>query len=915
MSILGTRVVRTEDPRLLTEGGVYTDDLRVPELDGAARVTFVRSPIAHARITGIDTETALDSPGVLAVLTAADTDDLPAADGQPTTEPLLATDRVRYVGEAVAIVLTEQDYQGEDAAELVSVDYEPLPAVVDFDDALAGGTLLFPGTESNVVGSGGDPAPEETFRGCEVVVERTFPNQRLAALPLEGRAAAACWADGRLTLWSSTQNAQQSRDAVAAALGLDTPAVRVVAPDVGGGFGAKIGAERDTIAVAWAAKHTGRPVRWAETRNENLLGMVHGRAQRHTITIGGTRDGRILAYHLDIVQDCGAYLRFGPYLPALTKLMASGVYDLPYCGAAYRSVVTNTTPVGAYRGAGRPEATAAIERAVDLFAAEIGLDPAEVRRRNVVPPDAFPYTTASGAVYDTGNYAVALDAVLSASGYAELRAEQAARRAAGGPVQLGIGLATYVEITAGDYSGGETSRVVVDAAGAATVYTGSSPHGQGHETAFAMLVTDQLGIPMDQITVIHGDTDQVPRGVGTYGSRSLQLGGTAVHQAALEVKDQARAVAAGHDRGQPGRPGAGHQPRDVAGPRRPGHRAELGRGGRAGRPGRAGRRGRLPPGQSHVPVRGAPGRGRGGHPDRQGHADPARHRGRRREGAEPGAGRRAAARRHRPGRGAGPARRGALRRRGQPADQHAGRLRGDHGRRAAVLRAARDGDPHHGERARGQGHRRGRHHRRHPGRAQRRHRRGRAPRGAAHRHAGHPPAGLGGNHGSERQRVKVSVICNGEPVAADVEDRMLLVHFLRETAGLTATNVGCDTTSCGACTVLLDGESVKSCTVLAAQADGRQVTTVEGLAGPGGELHPMQRAFRAEHGLQCGFCTPGMVMASVSLLQENPDPTEAEVRAGLEGNLCRCTGYHNIVRAVLAAAEEGLGSAPGESAR
>jgi carbon-monoxide dehydrogenase large subunit len=550
MSILGTRVVRTEDPRLLTQGGVYTDDLRLPELDGAARITFVRSPIAHARITGIDTGAALASPGVVAVLTAADMDDIPAAGGRPTTEPLLATDRVRYVGEAVAIVVTEQGYQGEDAAELVSVDYDPLPAVVDLDDALAGATLLFDGTDSNVIRTGGEPAPPGTFDGCEVVVRRTFPNQRLAPLPLEGRAAAARWAGGRLTLWASTQNAQLARDALAEAVGLDAAAVRVVAPDVGGGFGAKIAVERDTIIVAWAAKHTGRPVRWAETRNENLLGMVHGRAQRHTITIGGSRDGRILAYHLDIIQDSGAYPRGGTFLPGLTQLMASGVYDLAYCGAAFRSVLTTTTPIGAYRGAGRPEATAAIERAVDLFAAEIGMDPAEVRRRNVVAPEAFPYTTASGAVYDTGDYAAALDAVLAGAGYAGLRAEQARRRALsrqgqGGPVQLGIGLASYVEITAGDYSDGETSRVVVDATGAATVYTGSSPHGQGHQTAFAMLVTDQLGIPMDRITVIHGDTDQVPHGVGTYGSRSLQLGGTAVHQAAIQVKDQAREVAAG----------------------------------------------------------------------------------------------------------------------------------------------------------------------------------------------------------------------------------------------------------------------------------------------------------------------------------------------------------------------------------
>ena len=545
MSILGTRVVRTEDPRLLTAGGTYTDDLRLPELAGALRVTFVRSPVAHAEITGIDAKAALDSPGVVAVLTAADADDLPPVAGRPTTEPLLATDRVRYVGEPVAIVLTEDGYQGEDAAELVSVDYQPLATVVGAAAALADESLLFPAAGSNVLRSGGDPAPDGAFDGCDVVVQRTFPNQRVAPVPLEVRAAAATWADGRLTLWASTQNAQQARDQVAEALGLDAAAVRVITPDVGGGFGAKIATDRDTIVVAWAARRLGRPLRWVETRNENLLGMVHGRAQRHTIRIGGTRDGRILAYHLEIVQDCGAYPRFGLFLPNLTQLMASGVYDLPYCGSSFRVVATNTTPISAYRGAGRPEATAAIERAVDLFAAEIGLDPAEVRRRNLVPPDAFPYTTPGGAVYDTGEYAAALDKVLAAAGYPELRAEQARRRERGDAAQLGIGVSCYVEITAGDYSGGETSRLVVDGTGAATVYTGSSPHGQGHATAYAMLVTSELGIPMDRITVRHGDTDEVPRGVGTYGSRSLQLGGSAVHQAAVEVRGQARGLAAG----------------------------------------------------------------------------------------------------------------------------------------------------------------------------------------------------------------------------------------------------------------------------------------------------------------------------------------------------------------------------------
>ena len=544
MSILGTRVVRTEDPRLLTAGGTYTDDLRLPELAGALRVTFVRSPVAHAEITGIDAKAALDSPGVVAVLTAADADDLPPAASR-ATEPLLATDRVRYVGEPVAIVLTEDGYQGEDAAELVSVDYQPLAAVAGVDAALAGESLLFPAAGSNVLRSGGGPAPDGAFDGCDVVVQRTFPNQRVAPVPLEVRAAAATWSGGRLTLWASTQNAQQARDQVAEALGLDAAAVRVITPDVGGGFGAKIATDRDTIVVAWAARRLGRPLRWVETRNENLLGMVHGRAQRHTVRIGGTRDGRILAYHLDIVQDCGAYPRFGLFLPNLTQLMASGVYDLPYCGSSFQVVATNTTPISAYRGAGRPEATAAIERAVDLFAAEIGLDPAEVRRRNLVPPDAFPYTTPGGAVYDTGAYEAALDKVLAAAGYRELRAEQGRRRERGDAVQLGIGVSCYVEITAGDYSGGETSRLVVDGTGAATVYTGSSPHGQGHATAYAMLVTSELGIPMDRITVRHGDTDEVPRGVGTYGSRSLQLGGSAVHQAAVEVRDQARGLAAG----------------------------------------------------------------------------------------------------------------------------------------------------------------------------------------------------------------------------------------------------------------------------------------------------------------------------------------------------------------------------------
>jgi carbon-monoxide dehydrogenase large subunit len=557
MSIMGTRVVRTEDPKLLTVGGTYVDDLRVPELTGAARVTFVRSPLGHARITGIDASAALSVPGVVAVLTVADIDDLPPPPpgGPPSEtapmplgglwqEPLLAVDRVRFVGEPVAMVITDDAYGGEDAAELVSVDYEPLPAVVGPEAALADESLLFPDAGSNTALTAASPADPAAFDGCEVVVERTISNQRLAPVPMEGRAAAARWADGRLTVWVSTQNAQICRFILAGAFGLDPDAIRVVAPDVGGGFGAKVALDRDALLVAWAAKHIGRALRWVETRSENLVGMTHGRAQRQTVKIGGTRDGRVLAYRLDIVQDTGAYPRMTGFLPFLTSLMALGPYDIAHVETAYQVVVTNATPISAYRGAGRPEATAAIERAMDLFAAEIGMDPAEVRRRNLIPADKFPYQSPCGALYDTGDYIGALDKVLAGAGYAGLRAEQARRRERGDVVQLGIGVASYVEITAADADNGETARLEVHDNGTATVYTGSSSHGQGHHTAWAMLVQDDLGIPMDKVTVIHGDTDLIPFGTGTYASRSLQLGGIAVHRAALDVKDQARQLAA-----------------------------------------------------------------------------------------------------------------------------------------------------------------------------------------------------------------------------------------------------------------------------------------------------------------------------------------------------------------------------------
>jgi carbon-monoxide dehydrogenase large subunit len=327
---------------------------------------------------------------------------------------------------------------------------------------------------------------------------------------------------------------------------MDPDLIHLITPDVGGGFGAKIGADPEYAFVAWLARHVGRPVRWAESRSENLIGMLHGRAQDQVVTIGGRRDGTIEAYSIVVDQDCGSYPRIGTVLPRFTMLMASGVYGFPRVHAQARALATTTTSIGAYRGAGRPEATAALERAVDLFAAEIGMDPADVRRKNLLPAFSEPHTTPMGATYDNGDYTVALDKALEAAGYAELRAEQARRRERGDVRQLGIGMSVYVEITGADNGAGtgEAASLEVHPDGTATVLTGTSPHGQGHATAWAMIASDQLGIPVEQITVVHGDTDRVPQGGGTMGSRSLQQGGAAVHQAAGELVELARQRAA-----------------------------------------------------------------------------------------------------------------------------------------------------------------------------------------------------------------------------------------------------------------------------------------------------------------------------------------------------------------------------------
>ena len=550
MSILGNRVLRTEDPTFLTVGGTYTADLDDPLLEGALHVTYVRSMVAHGTITGIDLDEARQAPGVVAAYSAADLADMPLLPlAVPLLDPrharpVLAIDRVRFVGEPLAVIVSETPEAGADAAESVWADIDFLPAVLTPEDALEGETLLFEDVGNNIsldLSFGEDDAP---FDDCEVVVEGTFLNQRVAGCPLEVRSAAATWADGRLVHFGSTQAPHGVKSTLQEWYGLDEDRVRVKTPDVGGGFGPKIGAYPEEVLLGWLARELGRPVRWTETRSENMVGMGHGRGQWQTVKIGGDRDGTVKAYRLNLVQDSGAYPALGAFLSFMTRTMTSGVYAIPEIQFNAKSIVTNTTPTVAYRGAGRPEATAAIERAMDLFAAEIEMDPAEVRRANLIPADAFPFTTPTDTVYDVGDYERSLDLVLDAAGYDDLRAEQAERRQSGDPVQLGIGVSVYVEVTAGPQPGGEYGRVVVNPDGTATAYTGSSGHGQGHDTSFAMLVTDKLGIPLEDVTVIHGDTDLIPRGVGTFGSRSLQLGGSAIHEASGLVADKARELAA-----------------------------------------------------------------------------------------------------------------------------------------------------------------------------------------------------------------------------------------------------------------------------------------------------------------------------------------------------------------------------------
>ncbi len=517
-------------------------------LPGALHLTFVRSYLAHAKISGID-KSAAEAAGAQ-VFVAADTDLTvnpvpPFIPVDPQMfRPLLCTDTVRFVGDIVAVVLADSREASVDAAELVDVDYEQLPSVTDPEEAVRDELVIYPGVGTNVcIHVPPQSTDPDLFASSEVVVKGKVVSQRLAACPIEPRSSAAQWGeDGRLTLWISSQTPHQDKMVLGGLLGLEPENVRVVAPDVGGGFGAK-GIAVEDVVVGWVARATGKPVRWTETRSENMVAMHHGRASHMEFELGASREGKVNALRLNIVADAGAYPGIGAFLPNLTAMMASGVYEIPKIEIDVKAVATNTTPIGPVRGAGRPEATQMLERAIDVLAAELSLDPAEVRRRNFIPNDAFPFMTASGANYDIGDYGGALELALESVGYEALRREQTSRRQNAGTRQLGIGLSAYVEVTNG-ISESEFGGVTITATGEAIVRTGSFSQGQGHETTFAQIASERLGIPIEKITVSKGDTDIVPRGTGTYGSKSTQIGGVAAGQASEEVVEIGKRLAA-----------------------------------------------------------------------------------------------------------------------------------------------------------------------------------------------------------------------------------------------------------------------------------------------------------------------------------------------------------------------------------
>jgi carbon-monoxide dehydrogenase large subunit len=566
--IFGSGIRRREDPRLITGAAQYTDDLVLPRM---AHLAVVRSPHGHARIKRIDTKKAASLPGVLGVFTGQQMKDagfgpipcawvVPNSNTQTPPYPPVAIDVVRYVGNAVAIVVAEDRYGAKDAVDAVEVEYEALPAVVDaFQATQPGAPQLHAGVASNVCFhwhvTGGDV--EAAFKAAEVVVKDRIVNQRLIPNAMEPRAALAqcSRATGEVTLWATTQNPHIVRFLLSLDTGTPEHKIRVVAPEVGGGFGSKIPHYPEDSMVVFAAKTLGRPVKWTETRNENYQATIHGRDHIQEVELAAKKDGTILGLRAKVWANLGAYLSTASTgIPTILHgLMLSNVYTIPAIHEDVWGVFTNTTPVDAYRGAGRPEAVFIVERLVDLLAHELKMDPVDLRRKNLIPPFTEGHTVATGITYDTGNYAPALDKALKMADYPALRKQQAEQRGKGR--YLGIGISTYAEICglgpsqvagAVGFGGGlwESAIVRFHPSGKVNVMVGVSPHGQGEETTFAQIVADQLGVAVDDVEVLHGDTDQTPMGWGTYGSRTTAVGSGALMGAIQKIKDKAKVVTA-----------------------------------------------------------------------------------------------------------------------------------------------------------------------------------------------------------------------------------------------------------------------------------------------------------------------------------------------------------------------------------
>jgi len=562
---------RKEDAHLITGRTVWTDNITLP---GLQHLAILRSPMAHARITSINTTAATGRPGVVAVFTGRDfaetQGNIPCA--WPVTadivnpgHPSIAVDQVNHVGEAVAIVVARDKSAAQDALEAIDVDYEPLPVVLEMEAALADGApLVHPNTESNRCftwafesGAAGTGQPiEDVLKAAEVTVKRRFIQQRLIPAFLEPRSTVAQPDGDGVTLWSSTQIPHVLRTMLALSLGIPEQKVRVIAPDVGGGFGGKLQVTPEEFICTLVARRLGKPVKYTESRSESLMSGHHGRDQIQDITLTARRDGTFTGLDVHILSNMGAYLRLiTPGIPLLGAFMFNWSYKFDAYRFVCDGVFTTKTPTDAYRGAGRPEATFAIERIVDEMAVELGMDPMELRRKNWINHDDFPFTTITGITYDSGNYEEATDKALELMGWDELRREQADRIERGDPVRLGLGISTYTELCgwapsrllgALRYVGGgwDHASVRVLATGKVEVVTGTSPHGQGHDTAWSQIVADRLGVPFEDVEILHGDTQSSPRGWDTYGSRSAAVGAIAVSNAALRVVDKAKRIAA-----------------------------------------------------------------------------------------------------------------------------------------------------------------------------------------------------------------------------------------------------------------------------------------------------------------------------------------------------------------------------------